>query len=80
VAGCGALYFDARLVGRAVRDPQGWVVGRLDGWQPCPGQASRYVLVAGHSRHVCGEHARQITTLVAAGLADRLRWRWQQPA
>jgi hypothetical protein len=33
-------------------------------------------LVDGDTRRVCTEHARQLTVLVAAGLADRLRWRW----
>jgi hypothetical protein len=80
MAGCDALYYDARLAGRHIRDHDGKVVGRLDGWQPCPSQASRYVLVAGHSRHLCRHHARQITTLAAAGLADRIRWRWREPA
>jgi hypothetical protein len=78
---CAACYYDARMVGKPVWGPghgrRDLLIGHHDGWRPCPTPATDDVALAdGSTRRVCTEHARQITVLVAAGLADRLRWRW----
>jgi hypothetical protein len=76
---CAAAYYDTRSLGRAVWGPPGrhdQIIGHHDGWRPCPAPATHDVTLADRStRHLCAEHARQISALAAHGLAGRLRWR-----
>jgi hypothetical protein len=73
MAACESLIFDTRRIGRPILR-YGEVVGREDGWSACPDNAREWVSVAGRSRHVCHQHAREVRTLAAAGMAARLRW------
>jgi hypothetical protein len=77
MAGCEVLYYDPRMVGRAILGPPGrrdHLIGRRDGWRPCTAPGHAWVEAELVLRHVCGAHQRQVAALYAAGLASRIRW------
>jgi hypothetical protein len=71
---CAAMWYDARSLGRPIYRFD-TLVGRHDGWKPCPAAGTDLVELDGHSRLVCCDHARQTRAAAAAGLAGQLRWR-----
>jgi hypothetical protein len=77
VAGCEVLYYDPRMVGRPILGPPGrrdHVIGRHDGWRPCPAPGRAWVDPDLVLRHVCGAHQRQVAAPCAAGQAHQIRW------
>jgi hypothetical protein len=64
MAACDVLYHDPAHAGP----------GPGDGWRPCPAPGQVWTDPDQVLRFICTAHRRQVATLHAAGLGDRIRW------
>jgi hypothetical protein len=64
MAGCDVLYYNPVQAGR----------GPHAGWRPCPAHGQVWTDSDQVLRFVCHAHRRQLVSLHAACVADRIRW------